>query len=380
MRSKILSIILITVMLFGMIPLSASAAPVANRPASDFVYNGLLGEAFLVQNSSPWGFTTARGTYLDTEINFGDMESILAVRTGVSDYAGMRWTGWIVPPQTGVYNFRCYSDNGSRLWIGNDGANTGDALIDYWNSNWWWDNSSSPTSWSGNITLTAGTAYYFRLDFFDATGGSNIRLVWRNDQGLEEQIVPASAYYLPDTYLGPKLSSIDISNAQLDLDVGDTGGVITLNGAGLTGVTARLTTSGDREIGPLTILSNSGSDIVVSVPAGLKAGLYKLLVSGGGYEVTAPEMFFVSLNGSFSERPEHPRPDWKREQWMNLNGWWDFNYDPQGVGQTEQWQNNHNFTQKINVPFGWTTELSLVTNSGYRGEAWYQKSFVIDDT
>ena len=22
--------------------------------------------------------------------------------------------------------------------------------------------------------------------------------------------------------------------------------------------------------------------------------------------------------------PEHPRPDWERDEWMNLNGEWDF--------------------------------------------------------
>ena len=31
-------------------------------------------------------------------------------------------------------------------------------------------------------------------------------------------------------------------------------------------------------------------------------------------------------------RPEHPRPDFHREPWINLNGRWRFAFDPQDVG------------------------------------------------
>ncbi|MDR0671821.1 MAG: hypothetical protein LBF64_05855, partial [Oscillospiraceae bacterium] len=198
---------------------------------------------------------------------------------------------------------------------------------------------------------------------------------------MGERLVPASALYLPETYTGPRLSEMDVSGAQLDLDAGDTGGSIVLRGAGLGGVTARLTTSSGKDVSPLTLTSGTDTSVTVAVPAGLGAGMYKILIAGGGFEVPSPEEFFVSVaGGQLTERPEHPRPDWKREQWLNLNGWWDFNYDPAGDGLREGWQENHDFTQKINVPFGWTTELSGVTNSGYRGEAWYRKTFVVDES
>ena len=377
------SVLITVIMLLSLFTLQAFTAPVADRPSSEFTYHGLLCESFLTSGSGAnvvYTSTTPIGTYIDSEISFGTTEDLLTERCGRNDNAGFRWTGWIVPPATGVYNFRCYSDNGSRLWIGNDGANVSDALINYWNSGWWWDNASTPTSWSGDITLTAGRAYYFRLDFFEYEGGSNIRLVWRNNQGMDERLVPASAYYLPDTYTGPRISSMDISGAQLDLDIADTGGFIVLSGASLGSVTARLATSSGKDVSPLTIASQSSTSVTVAVPPGLSAGMYKIMVTGGGFTVPSPEMIFVSVaGGQVTERPEHPRPDWKRERWMNLNGWWDFNYDPAGVGLSENWQVSHGFTQKINVPFGWTTELSGVTNTGYRGEAWYQKTFVIDE-
>lgn len=36
--------------------------------------------------------------------------------------------------------------------------------------------------------------------------------------------------------------------------------------------------------------------------------------------------------------PEHPRPDFERSQWINLNGDWDFKFDPQDVGIKEGWE------------------------------------------
>ena len=35
--------------------------------------------------------------------------------------------------------------------------------------------------------------------------------------------------------------------------------------------------------------------------------------------------------------PEHPRPDWERAQWMNLNGNWKFAFDKSDAGVMEIW-------------------------------------------
>jgi len=55
--------------------------------------------------------------------------------------------------------------------------------------------------------------------------------------------------------------------------------------------------------------------------------------------------------------PEHPRPDWERAEWINLNGKWDFKFD----GEKE-------FTKKILVPFGWGCPLSGVKNESDRAQ------------
>lgn len=36
-------------------------------------------------------------------------------------------------------------------------------------------------------------------------------------------------------------------------------------------------------------------------------------------------------------RPEHPRPSFMREPWLNLNGRWRFTFDPHNVGEQKRW-------------------------------------------
>src|SRR5258705_6030208 len=51
--------------------------------------------------------------------------------------------------------------------------------------------------------------------------------------------------------------------------------------------------------------------------------------------------------------PEHPRPDFQRPQWLNLNGRWQFWFGQQDSGKRE-----------IVVPFSWGSPLSGVPDSG----------------
>ena len=73
-------------------------------------------------------------------------------------------------------------------------------------------------------------------------------------------------------------------------------------------------------------------------------------------------------------RPEHPRPDFERSEWLNLNGVWDFAFDPE-----QQWKepNDAKFDQRIVVPFPWESKLSGVHRPDYRGVAWYRRTFTI---
>src|SRR5262249_40960289 len=67
--------------------------------------------------------------------------------------------------------------------------------------------------------------------------------------------------------------------------------------------------------------------------------------------------------------PEHPRPDFRRERWQNLNGTWDFAFDSLDVGIEKKWFNAPSFTDHILVPFPWGSNLSGVKDLA--DIAWY---------
>lgn len=77
--------------------------------------------------------------------------------------------------------------------------------------------------------------------------------------------------------------------------------------------------------------------------------------------------------------PEHPRPDFERQVWQNLNGYWQFKTDSADVGLSEKWQNlSGTFNRKILVPFSWACKLSEVKRPDI-DIAWYSRTFVIED-
>jgi hypothetical protein len=71
--------------------------------------------------------------------------------------------------------------------------------------------------------------------------------------------------------------------------------------------------------------------------------------------------------------PEHPRPDWERANWLNLNGEWAFEFDKTDVGLKEKWQEGRKaFSKRINVPFPWGSKLSGLSDDADIG--WYRRS------
>lgn len=74
--------------------------------------------------------------------------------------------------------------------------------------------------------------------------------------------------------------------------------------------------------------------------------------------------------------PEHPRPDFERADWINLNGYWGFEFDGANQGETDSWfDGKKEFTQKILVPFPWGSPLSEVENKD--DIAWYKRQITI---
>ncbi len=77
--------------------------------------------------------------------------------------------------------------------------------------------------------------------------------------------------------------------------------------------------------------------------------------------------------------PEHPRPDFMRSDWLNLNGHWNFMFDKENVGETQKWfENPSAFTRKIMVPFPWGSKLSEVANEA--DIAWYARKIRVPES
>jgi hypothetical protein len=83
-------------------------------------------------------------------------------------------------------------------------------------------------------------------------------------------------------------------------------------------------------------------------------------------------LFWAGISGAPADipLPEHPRPIFERESWINLNGWWSFRFDPADVGIAEGWhQGGSEFPERIRVPFPWGSPLSGVEDEAEI--AWY---------
>ena len=81
-------------------------------------------------------------------------------------------------------------------------------------------------------------------------------------------------------------------------------------------------------------------------------------------------------------RTEYPRPQFRREDWTNLNGEWRFAFDDGDRGRREGWQNVRGglrdgspFDRTITVPFCYQSELSGIGETALHDVVWYARTF-----
>ena len=72
-------------------------------------------------------------------------------------------------------------------------------------------------------------------------------------------------------------------------------------------------------------------------------------------------------------RCEHPRPDRKRDAWVNLNGVWDFEIDNAKVGLEKRFFERSSLDMKINVPFTAEAKLSGIGHTDFMYAVWYRR-------
>lgn len=351
---------------------AAQARSAAKEVQAD-AFNGLAAEYYTTRGSGTGVvFDQLKSKSIDYNINYGDMDGKLKDQTGKEDAAGVRWTGRIKVPETGNYTFYGLADNGIRVWV------DGEQLINFWDGGLW----DRPQT-SKAVHLEAGRYYTFQTDYFEYEGGSHVTLSWSNDKGMEKKIIPATAFYLPEDYSNVYISDFDISGA--NLTEGDNfDGHITVNGAAFTeDTTFELVKASGLSMDPPVkpeVLSVAADEVQMNLP-GLKAGSYKIKAVSGDTNVVSKGMLIVQPSSSTVQtRSERPRADWERNEFVNLNGWWDFSFDPNEEGMENGWyQADAKMERVINVPFCWESPLSGVEDPNYMGQAWYQKKVTVDE-
>lgn len=83
-------------------------------------------------------------------------------------------------------------------------------------------------------------------------------------------------------------------------------------------------------------------------------------------------------------RPEYPRPQFRRQQWINLNGEWRFAFDDNNVGLAKDWpyitaeelqSGSSPFDRTIVVPYCYQSRLSGIGDPSFHDVVWYARTF-----
>jgi len=80
-------------------------------------------------------------------------------------------------------------------------------------------------------------------------------------------------------------------------------------------------------------------------------------------------------------RPEHPRPDLRRDDgwWLGLNGRWQFEIDRGVSGEARGYASGHDLTGEIVVPFCPESRLSGVGDRDFLNSVWYRRFLDVPD-
>ncbi len=78
--------------------------------------------------------------------------------------------------------------------------------------------------------------------------------------------------------------------------------------------------------------------------------------------------------------PEHPKPQFFRPTWINLNGEWNFEFDFGKSGVEKGWMEDpSSFSRRIKVPFPPESELSGIQYTDFLPSVWYHRTFEVPE-
>lgn len=79
-------------------------------------------------------------------------------------------------------------------------------------------------------------------------------------------------------------------------------------------------------------------------------------------------------------RKLYPRPQLMRDDWINLDGEWDFKFDDHNEGELQRWfESDFESPQTIIVPFTYETKASGIHDETQHPAVWYQKKVDLED-
>ena len=137
--------------------------------------NGLTGQYYNNTTLSGAPVYTANASSLDFNWNGG------SPATGVNaDQWSAKFTGTLTAPVTGLYTFAAASDDGSRVYIGQQ------LLVNQWHD-------QAASTQSGSVYLTAGQRVPVEVDYFQDAGASSLDLQWTPANYTDTNIAQAVA-------------------------------------------------------------------------------------------------------------------------------------------------------------------------------------------
>ena len=89
---------------------------------------------------------------------------------------------------------------------------------------------------------------------------------------------------------------------------------------------------------------------------------------------------FANVTAQTVPRPEYPRPEMERSEWLCLNGSWEFALDPGRSGEERGLVEGQGFDQKILVPFAPESPLSGVRSLDFMPAVWYKRGLELPES
>ncbi|NOU98852.1 DUF1080 domain-containing protein [Paenibacillus sp. LMG 31457] len=379
MTKRFVQLLIFSMLICILFPYNLSISHAAESIPNGTNY-GLKAEYYKNSGPSEFKFEQLITTVVDPYINFSSLEGTFKTLVGQTDHVNVRWTGQITPGFSENYTFWMIGDNGFRLWIDNK------LVIDHWVDDWDKEQTSNP------ILLAAGQKYDIKIEYFQNTGGSNLFLRW-GSQSVPKQIVPAEAFTLPADFEnnGPVSGSVLPDGLHAEFTFAEALAELGSNAreqlsANVLGknwpIKSAALKSGDPKTvqiefeypmyyqdAPMANIGYTGGGALMYAGSSKPVkDFYLAIKNDSTYQIETPWANDVDENNPL---PEYPRPQMVRDQWLNLNGKWEF----QSAKQGDALPTGQKLKEYITVPFAVESKLSGIQRQEQL--MWYKRSFTV---